>query len=93
MTTKKLSILSEKNVVDMLIFLREGRHKENDFTQIVSNYYSINATLSKLVESGLINMNLECGRYQTRWYELTPLGEEVSAHLIIAKELIDSKNG
>lgn len=90
MPTRKLSILSEKNVVDMLIFLLEGRHKENDFTQIVSNYYSINSTLTKLVESGLIEMDLECGRYQTRWYELTPKGYEVSTHLKSALDLIDS---
>ena len=68
-------------MVDIIIFLTEGRRKENDFTQIVSNYYSINSALSKLVDAGLASLSVESGRYQTRWYELTPLGYDIGADL------------
>ncbi|AGI47374.1 hypothetical protein TALC_00365 [Thermoplasmatales archaeon BRNA1] len=86
--TRNLSILSEKNVADILMFLIPGRRKENEFTQIVSNYYSINSILSRLVEAKLIAMVPEDGRYKIRWYSLTPLGLEVATDLKRANDRI-----
>jgi len=88
----KLSLLSEKNVVDILLFLLDGKKKESDFTEIVSNYYSIKESLGKIVESGLATMtvvqNLGGKKYSARIYELTPLGLDVAADLKRANDRI-----
>lgn len=85
-------MLSEKNVVDILLFLLDGKKKESDFTEIVSNYYSIKESLSKIVESGLASMsvvqNLGGKKYSARVYELTPLGLDVAADLKRANDRI-----
>lgn len=92
--SESLSILSEKNVVDMLLFLLPSKRKENDFIEIVSNYYSINATLNKLVSAGLATVQLQYSdkgkRYSARFYELTPLGHDVATDLKRANDRLNS---
>ncbi len=89
MIEQKSSILSEKNVAGVLLFLLDGCKKENDFTKIISNYYSINATLTKLCDAGLVSMTVEKSRYTIRWYELTQLGYQVAQDLKKATDRID----
>jgi len=81
-----MTILSEKNVAGMLVYLLQGPQKENDFTEILTNYYSISTVLNKLLESGLVRSWVDDTRYRARWYELTELGTEIALDLKRAED-------
>ena len=91
MSDQNLTILSEKNVVGILVYLHDGPHKENDLTKVVSNYYSISVVLEKLRNAGLIHSWTDDTRYHARWHELTNVGKSVVKKLLDVQDILSGE--
>ena len=91
MNDQSLTILSEKNVVGILVYLHGGPKKENDLTKVVSNYYSISIVLEKLRNAGLIRSWTDDTRYHARWHELTDTGKSVVKKLLDVQDILSEK--
>jgi hypothetical protein len=81
MDTQDFSIIIEKNAISILLFLKNGPRKENDLTDIVSNFYSVEKALDKLRDAGLVRSWVDTTRYHARWHQLTEQGEMVAKKL------------
>lgn len=81
------TMLSDEHVMDMLLFLLEnGKVKDSQLTTVVKNYYTAVDVAAKLVDSNLINSQIEDG-YSV--YELTSLGSEVARDLKRANDRLN----
>lgn len=85
------TMLSDKYVVDMLLFLLEsGKVEENKLMDVVKNYYTAVDVATKLVDNNLVDSWMEKDSHTVKVYELTALGSEVARDL---KHANDRLNG
>jgi len=85
-----ISTILDRNAMLALLFLREGARKESDLREVIANYYSIEATIKRISEAGLIHSWVDDTRYHARWHELTDVGCKVAMDL---KRANDRLNG
>lgn len=85
------TVLSDRHVINMLLFLFEnGKVKESQLTAVVKNYYTAVDVAAKLVDSNLVDTWMEKDGHTVKVYELTALGLEIARDL---KRANDRLNG
>ena len=85
------TVLSERHVMNMLLFLLEnGKVKESQLTAVVKNYYTAVDVATKLVDNNLVDSWMEKDGHTVKVYKLTALGSEVARDL---KRANDRLNG
>jgi DNA-binding PadR family transcriptional regulator len=82
------TVLAEKNVVSMLLYLLDGKAKESQLEVIVKNYDSYVSVAQKLVDAGLARCFIGKERRTTKWYELTDKGQKVANYIKAANDVL-----
>ena len=83
------TVLSDRHVMNMLLFLYEnGKVKESQLTAVVKNYYTAVEVAAKLVDNNLADSWSEKDGHTVKVYALTELGLLVSEDLKRANDLI-----
>ena len=83
------TVLSDRHVMNMLLFLYEnGKVKESQLTAVVKNYYTAVEVAAKLVDNNLAESWSEKDGHTVKVYALTELGLLVSQDLKRANDLI-----
>lgn len=83
------TVLSDRHVMNMLLFLYEnGKVKESQLTAVVKNYYTAVEVAAKLVDNNLADSWSEKDGHTVKVYALTELGLLVSENLKRANDLI-----
>ena len=74
-----IDVLSEREMIRFILFLRDGDRRESEFRTIINSHYKVRDMLTELEETGIAERVLK--RERGMWYSLTPRGRRLADDL------------
>ena len=74
-----IDVLSEREMIRFILFLRDGDRRESEFRTIINSHYKVRDMLTELEETGIAERILK--RERGMWYSLTPRGRRLADDL------------
>jgi DNA-binding HxlR family transcriptional regulator len=74
-----IDVLSEREMIHFILFLRDSDRKESEFRTIINSHYKVRDMLTELEEIGIAERIMK--RERGMWYSLTPKGRRLADDL------------